>query len=169
MARPRKKMPTPPVNLRDQVRDRLHGHNEVADLVSDVLVDSLQARKSRDITVKCPSCKHSWRHRASLPDDKARLDAAQAILEEASGRPGTESPGGEQGNTVILNRLVVYATADDRVWEILRTASNLQEAKELIRETLVKNCDAALSKHERNAYGSSGDFFAEKLGLSGAN
>jgi hypothetical protein len=169
MARPRKAQVTPPVNLRDQVRDRLHGNEEVADLVSDAMLDALKAKKFRDVAVKCPECKHCWRHRVSLPDFKTSLDAVSALMEQSSGRPGTEAVGGEQGNTVIMNRLVVYGTADDRVWEILRTADSLAEAKELIRDTLVKNCDAALSKHERNAYGSSGDFFAEKLGLPNMN
>jgi hypothetical protein len=77
----------------------------------------------------------------------------------------------ETQEPVIFNRLVVYATADDRIWAVLKSAKNLDSAKEQIRDVLVANCDAALSTDQRNTLGSSHEFFSEKLGLTmnGAN
>jgi hypothetical protein len=46
------------------------------------------ANKQLWATITCKHCKRAGRYEITVPDDRVRLDAVQALLHEALGRPG---------------------------------------------------------------------------------
>jgi len=63
---------------------------EGLDNIRRVLIETATgANKQLWTTITCKHCDRAGRYEITVPDNKVRLDAVQALLHEALGRPGT--------------------------------------------------------------------------------
>ncbi len=121
----------------------------LGDIRRVLLETATGANKQLWATISCKHCSRAGRYEITVPDNKVRLDAVQALLHESLGRPAQAEPhaapslpgGAEQVRSLNWeNMVLVFATQfADEVGAVSRDGGDV-----LLRERL-----AALSSDER--------------------
>ena len=110
---------------------------ESLDDIRRVLLETATgANRNLWATINCKHCSRAGRYEITVPDNKVRLDAVQALLHEALGRPGQA----EAQPALALPRTV--EEVDALSWEQMNLIFATQFANEIA--SVVANGDALL-------------------------